>query len=276
MSEAICGADSAPGWRFAYPGYEQTRLRLQLRRARTRHRPVFCPAPGLAGHPVPHLPRRGVRNDRAFHRARGARMCWHAGSPHAACAAHGQWSSPTPKIVELNRASEADLRLRSARGWIFRLAACPRGCRWRRRAPVRASCRPDMHLDRPPVLPASVPVRFLGICDPHCVQGPASLRPSASRCHVSKTIATRPSPERDAIDDISPISKIKNKIRTSANYFSENQKFEPPPQVVVFGIALIMRARAQLSCADGDVRSSSGQSVPQRSATIDGLVEAQA
>ena len=119
-------------------------------------------------------PRRGVRNDRAFHRARGARMVWHAGSPHAACAAHGQWPSPTPKIVGLNRASEADLRLRSARGWICRLAACPRGCHWRRRAPVRASCRPDMHLDRPPVLPASVPVRFLRICDPHCVQGPAS------------------------------------------------------------------------------------------------------
>ena len=140
-----------------------------------RHRPVFGPAPGLAGLPVPcSPPRRGVRNDRAFHRARGARMCWHTGSPHAAFAAHGQWPSPTPKIVGLNRAVEADLRLRSARGWILRLAACPRGCRWRRRAPVRASCRPDMHLDRPPVLPASVPVRFLGICDPHCVQGPAS------------------------------------------------------------------------------------------------------
>ncbi len=105
---------------------------------------------------------RGVRNDRAFHRARGARMCWHTGSPHAAFAAHGQWPSPTPKIVELNRASEADLRLRSAREWTLRLAACPRGCHWRRRAPVRASCRPDMHLDRPPVLPASVPVRFQG------------------------------------------------------------------------------------------------------------------
>ena len=97
-----------------------------------------------------------------------------AGSRMPLSRAHEQWSSPTPKIVELNRASEADLRLRSARGWILRLAACPRGCRWRRRAPVRASCRPDMHLGRPPVLPASVPVRFLRIGDPHCVQGPAS------------------------------------------------------------------------------------------------------
>ena len=164
MSEAICGADSAPGWRFAYPGHRQTR--------------VIAPCVvRLQGSPVVLVPfpRRGVRNDRAFHRARGARMVWDAGSPHAVFAtAPGQWPSPTPKIVGLNRASEADLRLRSARGWILRLAACPRGCRWRRRAPVRASCRPDMHLDRPPVLPASVPVRFLRIGDPHCVQGPAS------------------------------------------------------------------------------------------------------
>ena len=70
-----------------------------------RHRPC-----ALSGHGAPDqcrsFPRRGVRNDRAFHRARGARMV-SAGSPHAAFAAHEQWSSPTPKIVELNRASEA-------------------------------------------------------------------------------------------------------------------------------------------------------------------------
>ena len=92
-----------------------------------------------------------------FSRARGARMCWHAGSPHAAFAAHGQWPSPTPKIVELNRASEADLRLRSARGWTLRLAASLTGnCRLRRPRPDRASCRAGMHLDRPPVASASI------------------------------------------------------------------------------------------------------------------------
>ena len=105
--------------------------------------------------------------------APAAPACVSAGIPHAAFAAHGQWSSPTPKIVELNRASEADPRLRSAREWTLRLAACPRGCHWRRRAPVRASCRPDMHLDRPPVVPASVPVRSR-ISDPQRGQGPAS------------------------------------------------------------------------------------------------------
>ena len=80
-----------------------------------------------------------------------------AGSPHAAFAAHGQWPSPTPKIVELNRASEADLRLRSARGWILRLAASLTGnCRLRRPRPDRTSCRTGMHLDRPPVASASI------------------------------------------------------------------------------------------------------------------------
>ena len=176
------------------------------------------PAPGRAGRPVPQSPRRGVRNDRAFHRARGARMCWHTGSPHAAFAAHERWPSPTPKIVELNRASEADPRLRSAREWTLRLAACPRGCHWRRRAPVRASCRPDMHLGRPPVAPASAP-SAARIRDPRTCPGPGIVAATASRCRVSMTIATRPSPERDAIDDISPIAKIKNKKRTAASYF---------------------------------------------------------
>ncbi len=163
------------------------------------------------------FPRRSVRNDRAKSRARGARMVWMRAS-RMPSVAHGQWPSPTPKIVELNRASEADLRLRSARGWIFRLAACPRGCHWRRRAPVRASCRPDMHLGRPPVAPASAP-SAARIRNPRTCPGPGIVAATASRCHVSKTIATRPSPERDGGDDIGPTATVKNKIRTSTNYF---------------------------------------------------------
>ena len=47
-----------------------------------RHRPVFSPAPGHAGLQTrmpSSSPRRGVRNDRAFHRARGATWVttWH-------------------------------------------------------------------------------------------------------------------------------------------------------------------------------------------------------
>jgi hypothetical protein len=101
-------------------------------------------------------PRRGVRNDRAFHRARGARMCWMRAARMPSLA-HGQWPNSTPKIVELNRASEADLRLRSAREWILRLAASLTGnCRLRRPRPDRANCRAGMHLDRPPVASASI------------------------------------------------------------------------------------------------------------------------
>src|SRR5262245_27793674 len=57
------------------------------------------------------------------------------------------------------KASEAAQRPRSAREWTLRLAPCPRGVTYADVDPVRASCRPDMHLDRPPVLPASVPAR---------------------------------------------------------------------------------------------------------------------
>ena len=54
------------------------------------------------------------------------------------------------------------LRLRSARGWTLRLAACPQELPllWTRRL-VRTDCRPDMHLDRPPD-PASRFKRFAG------------------------------------------------------------------------------------------------------------------
>jgi hypothetical protein len=36
---------------------------------------------------------------------------------------------------------------------------------------------------------------------------------------VTKTLATRPSPELDGSDDISPIAECKNKMRTFVNYF---------------------------------------------------------
>jgi hypothetical protein len=54
-----------------------SRMSLSLIRATNpdaRHRPVFRPAQGTPVIPVPFSPR-GVRNDRAFHRARGARSC---------------------------------------------------------------------------------------------------------------------------------------------------------------------------------------------------------
>ena len=128
---------------------------LSVRTPDARHRPVFCPAPGHAGlepQMPSSFPRRGVRNDRAFHRARGATWVttWH----------------PCAESTRQTTASDAGRRLRSAREWILRLAACPRRRRFRRRFPVRANCRPDMHLGRPPVLPASVPSSAFRISDP--------------------------------------------------------------------------------------------------------------
>ncbi len=69
-----------------------------------RHRPVFGPAPGHAGLPVPSSPKGRAERQGVSPRPRRPHGL-DAGSPHAAFAtAPGQWPSPTPKIVELNRA----------------------------------------------------------------------------------------------------------------------------------------------------------------------------
>jgi hypothetical protein len=53
---------------------------------------------------------------------------------------------PTVRIT-----AEAGKRLRSARGWACRLAACPQELPLlSTRRLVRTDCRPDIHLDRPP------------------------------------------------------------------------------------------------------------------------------
>ena len=89
--------------------------------------------------------------------------------PEGACGTTGRFTAPAAPCAAkhmatvcrkhtANTATEAAIRLRSAREWTLRLAACPRGCHWRRRAPVRASCRPDMHLDRPPVVAGVCPL----------------------------------------------------------------------------------------------------------------------
>jgi len=149
MSAAICGsslAESHPGCRCRSSGLRIRTCVIAPCLVRPRARRSF----------LSRFSPRGVRNDRAFHRARGARMLLMRAS-RMPLSAHGQWSSPTPKIVELNRASDADLRLRSARAWIFRLAASLTGnCRLRRPRPDRTNCRTGMHLDRPPVASASI------------------------------------------------------------------------------------------------------------------------
>jgi len=63
--------------------------------------------------------------------------------------------------------------------------------------PVRANCRPDLHLGRLPVLPACVPQALSRIVIPVGVRSPASWRTTASRCHATNTLAARPLTERD-------------------------------------------------------------------------------
>ena len=123
------------------------------------------------------FPHKGVRNDRAKSRARGARMFWIRAS-RMPIVAHGQWPSPTPKIVELNRASEADLRLRSARGWILRLAACSQGLSLAPTRPRPCELSPG-HALGPSARRAGVCLRPTArISDPRtCPRGPTSLRP---------------------------------------------------------------------------------------------------
>src|SRR4029453_15817514 len=95
----------------------------------TRHRPVFSPAQGTPVIPVP-FPPVGACGTTGRFTAPAAPAAVDAGIPHA----DGTRVVVQPTL-ELNRASEADPRLRSAREWISRFAPCPRGCRLRRRAP---------------------------------------------------------------------------------------------------------------------------------------------
>ena len=108
------------------------------------HRPAFCPAPGLAGLLVPSLPERACGTTGRF--TAPAAPCANTWPPCAK--AHGNNKS-------LGRRSSPAFRTRMD----FAVCSMSQGRRLRRRLPVRANCRPDMHLDRPPVLPASAPVR---------------------------------------------------------------------------------------------------------------------
>ena len=80
--------------------------------------------------------------------------------------------------------------------------------------PVRANCRPDLHLGRLPVLPACVLHALSGIVIPVGVRSPASWRTTASRCHATNTLAARPLTERDK-DKIFLLG-IKSKIKFAA------------------------------------------------------------
>ena len=88
-------------------------------------------------------------------RARGARMCKHASIPPA-LSAGGRWFGSSSKNDQQNRASEAGLRLRSARGWVNGLLHRPLGFTGVTVADAASSCELShgMHLSRPLVSPA--------------------------------------------------------------------------------------------------------------------------
>ena len=98
--------------------------------------------------PRPWRPHRLIRAPacRSRNRHTGSRM--HRLSPGQ----HAGWPS-----VATGPATEAVFRLRSARGWTLRFAACPQELSLlSTRRLVRTDCRPDMHLDRPPDAPALI------------------------------------------------------------------------------------------------------------------------
>ena len=70
---------------------------VELRRAKS---PLFLVRPGAAGRLLPSLPRKGVRNDWAKIRARGARMFLACGHPYAVSRRHTDKEWPS---VKLNR-----------------------------------------------------------------------------------------------------------------------------------------------------------------------------
>ena len=189
----------------------------------TRHRPRSRPAIGGAGRLLPSLPRRSVRNDWARSRARGARMV-------CIRASRMPLRNGTRAVVQPIRRRPSGLNLSLGRRSSPAL---------RTRMDFAACCITDRELSLSPTPPGPhelsrghalgpsarlAGVNRLSTCgSPTLARNPQSFRPdivaaTASRCRVTKTIATRPSPERDGSDDISPIGKIKNKKRTSVNY----------------------------------------------------------
>ena len=93
---------------------------------------------------APGIPTRNRHSWRPAHRAKATRC------------SREQWEGPASKSP-LEGSPPQKQVLRPAFRTRMDFAACcmPQGAPFRRRVPVRASCRPDMHLGRPPVAPVS-------------------------------------------------------------------------------------------------------------------------
>ena len=118
---------------------------------------------------------------------------------------------PGPNLFPDRARHGSSIRLRSARDG-FSACCMPQGLSLLPTPPVRANCRPDLHLGRLPVLPACVLHALSGIVIPVGVRSPASWRTTASRCHATNTLAARPLTERDVHKIFLLGIKSKNKI----------------------------------------------------------------
>ena len=113
--------------------------------------------------------------------------------------------------------SNADPRLRSARNGFCGLLNAPGRRHCRRLRPVRASCRPGTHLDRSPVLPASVPCLRRGLT--LGVEGPASWRPSHPAPRFERRFERALTSERDNPNNIPSVWE---------NQFLKGRKLKKP------------------------------------------------
>ena len=147
----------------------------------TRHRPRVRPAPGLAGRLLPFRSQRGVRNDWAKRRARGARIAAGSRMPFGTrrpCAFQhtGRSNSSLSRTGHRTQVSPA-FRTRmgfSACSMSPGIATLAGACL------VRANCCPDMHLGRPPAWSASTACRLADPRLPPVIRkpsGPTAQRP---------------------------------------------------------------------------------------------------
>jgi hypothetical protein len=138
-----------------------------------------CGTPGVSPRPRRHVLRNAVDAHGTLclerNKAQGSRM------PVAGHTAAARLRTAT---------TEAGRRLRSARDGFCGLLHVPGGVAGADAGPVRASCRPDMHLGRPPVTPASILFRR---------PGPASLRPPPPAPRQRRR--SRRAPYRNGMDE---------------------------------------------------------------------------
>jgi hypothetical protein len=188
--------------------------------------PHSSPARGSPVFHVPHLPKGACGTTGRF--TAPAAPAWF-GCGHPACRLRG-----TRAVVQLqrrgalkpNRASEADPRLRSAREWTLRLAACPRGVTYADVTPFeRAVARTCTWTVRPACRRLSPSARFKGVFHPH----------ASSRAGIVAAIRT-PLPRNEERSRRAPwwsgmggtiivlARKARTKKEQSPTIFSENQK----------------------------------------------------